>query len=199
MDSSSIFRELERIGRIRLSKSFFLRDFLHSEIAQAYGLINKPDDIELAVETGTRLCVEVLEPLQRHFGVVRVRSGYRSAELNAFGHANGLKCASNARNYAVHIWDRLDSKGNRGASACVVLPTVMHKVHSRGDAAILIAEWVADHLPFDRISFFRQCATFNIGWRTSPRSRIIGADRKSLRVPVQCGRPKQESEAVQRG
>ncbi|MBX3491826.1 MAG: hypothetical protein KF899_02630 [Parvibaculum sp.] len=176
--SLKLFRELERIGRIRLSPSFFLRDFLHSEIAQSHGMINKPDDLNLAVENGTRLCVEILEPLQKHFGTIRVRSGYRSAELNAFGHAHGLKCASNSRNYAAHIWDHLDAHGNRGASACVVLPALMSRAGDRDDAGVVVAGWASEHLPFDRIMFFRQCATFNIGWRDSPRRIIIGLRKK---------------------
>lgn len=172
--SSKLFRELERIGRIRLSSSFFLRDFLHSEISQSHGLINKPDDLDLAVENGIRLCTEILEPLQKRFGVVRVRSGYRSAALNAFGHAHGFKCASNQKNYAVHIWDRLDARGNRGASACVVLPSLMEEEKSRDEAARLVATWTTQKLLFDRVSFFRQRATFNIGWRENARATILG-------------------------
>ena len=60
----SVYRELDRIGRIRLSPSFFFRDFLHSEIAAAYSIANIPDDLDLAIETGSRLCGDILEPLQ---------------------------------------------------------------------------------------------------------------------------------------
>ena len=59
---------LTELGRVRLSKSFFMRDMLHSEIAQVHGLLNAPDDPELAIAAGKRLCEELLEPLQDEFG-----------------------------------------------------------------------------------------------------------------------------------
>jgi hypothetical protein len=33
-------RGLENLGRVRLSTNFFMRDFLHSEIADFYGVAN---------------------------------------------------------------------------------------------------------------------------------------------------------------
>src|SRR6476469_5652206 len=71
---------LTELGRVRLSKSFFMRDMLHSEIAQVHGLLNAPDDPELAIEVGTRLATDLLEPLQERWGVMRIRSAYRSVE-----------------------------------------------------------------------------------------------------------------------
>jgi hypothetical protein len=65
---------LEDLGRIRLSRSFFMRDFLHSEIANFYGVQNIPEDPDLAIEVGKKLCQELLEPLQATFGRVAVRS-----------------------------------------------------------------------------------------------------------------------------
>jgi hypothetical protein len=59
---------LEDLGRIRLSRSFFMRDFLHSEIANHYGVPNVPGNPVLAVEVGKRLCGELLEPLNATFG-----------------------------------------------------------------------------------------------------------------------------------
>ncbi|MEA2806936.1 MAG: hypothetical protein QOJ17_1077, partial [Rhodospirillaceae bacterium] len=41
---------LEDLGRIRLSRSFFMRDFLYSEIANHYGVPNVPENPDLAVE-----------------------------------------------------------------------------------------------------------------------------------------------------
>src|SRR5688500_15234729 len=52
---------LEELGRVRLSPNFFLRDFLYSEIANFYGIQNIPDDLELAIEAGRKLCTELLE------------------------------------------------------------------------------------------------------------------------------------------
>src|SRR4051794_38875449 len=80
---TSSYRALEELGRVRLSPNFFMREFPHSEIAQFYGLINVPDDPKLALEAGSRLCTELLEPLQTEFGRIVIRSGYRSPEVNA--------------------------------------------------------------------------------------------------------------------
>ena len=99
---------LEELGRVRLSKSFYLRDFLYSEIANHYGMPNIPDDPDLAIAAGSRLCEELLEPLQEAFGRIAIRSAYRSPSINEFGNRNKLNCASNEKNYAAHIWDRRD-------------------------------------------------------------------------------------------
>ena len=56
--------QLENFGRIRLSRHFFMRDMLYSEVASAYGIRNVPDDPALAVKVGTALCRTLLEPLR---------------------------------------------------------------------------------------------------------------------------------------
>src|SRR5215467_12138277 len=117
-------RSLEQLGRVRLSSSFFMRDFLHSEIADMNGIPNIPDDPTVAIAAGRRLCEELLEPLQATFGRVAIRSAYRSPAVNTFGNAHDHNCASNARNFGRHIWDRLGPRG-MGAMACVVVPWLL--------------------------------------------------------------------------
>lgn len=82
-------RALEDFGRVRLSHNFFMRDFLFSEIADFHGIPNIPENPDLAITAGTRLCAELLEPLQATFGRIAVRSGYRAAPVCAFGNARG--------------------------------------------------------------------------------------------------------------
>lgn len=164
-------RALEDLGRVRLSRSFFLRDFLHSEIADFYGMTNIPDDPALAIEAGSRLCDELLEPLQATFGRIAIRSAYRSAAVNAFGHRHGLSCASNARNHASHIWDRRDARGFMGATATVVVPWFADR-YARGADWRSMAWWIHDHLPYGHMQFFPKLAAFNIGWHERPRRRI---------------------------
>ena len=53
--------KLADFGRVRLSKSFFMRDMLYSEVAMIHGLNNAPDDPDLAIKAGKRLCEELLE------------------------------------------------------------------------------------------------------------------------------------------
>ncbi len=164
------FWELEELGRIQLSKSFCLRDFLHSEIAAFHRLPNVPVDRDLLVETGTRLCEMILEPLQDTFGRIHVRSGYRSPSLNAFGFENGLKCSRNDYSFADHIWDVRDGEGNAGACACIVIPWFLN-THTSADWQKL-AWWLYDHIDFHRVVFFSRQLSFNIGWRENPRREI---------------------------
>ena len=96
-------RGVENFGRIRLSRSFFMRDFLYSDIAQVHGLQNLPDDPGLAIAAGSVLCEQLLEPLQATFGRLGIRSAYRSPTVNAFGRKYYRSCASNERNRARHI------------------------------------------------------------------------------------------------
>jgi hypothetical protein len=45
-------RAAEEFSRVRLSQSFFMRDFLFSEIAAIERMSNLPDDPKLAIQTG---------------------------------------------------------------------------------------------------------------------------------------------------
>ena len=164
-------RSLEQLGRVRLSSLFFMRDFLHSEIADLYGIPNIPDDPELAIAAGRRLCEELLEPLQATFGRLAIRSAYRAPAVNAFGNAHGLSCASNERNYARHIWDRRDTSGCMGALATVVVPWFADRYADGADWRAM-AWWIHDHLPYSELQFFPKLAAFNIGWHERPRRRI---------------------------
>ena len=79
---------LENLGREQLSKSFFMREFLYSEISQIEGIANIPDDPDLAIEVGKRLCEDILEPIQDKFGRISIRSAYRSSAVNGRGAEN---------------------------------------------------------------------------------------------------------------
>jgi hypothetical protein len=94
------YDDLEALGRERLSASFFMRDFLYSEIANWHQMRNVPQFPVHALRTGRSLCTELLEPLQESFGRIHIRSGYRSPDVNEFGNINELNCASNEKNSA---------------------------------------------------------------------------------------------------
>ena len=164
-------RALEEFVRVRLSDSFFMRDFLYSEIAAINGFQNLPDDPDLAIAAGTRLCEDLLEPLQQRFGRISVRSAYRSPEVNGFGNANNLNCSTNEKNYAGHIWDRRDAAGRMGATACVVVNRFIPHFERTGDWEAL-AWWIHDHLPYSDMEFFPTYAAFNLQWRDEPERRI---------------------------
>ena len=171
MRSPKSVKGLEDLGRVRLSRNFFLRDFLFSEIATVHGLANVPEDPDLAIEAGSRLCEELLEPLNAAFGRIAIRSAYRSPTVNAFGNENGYACARNEANYADHIWDRRDAQGRMGATACIVVPWFADRYEAGADWRSL-AWWVHDHLPYRSLFFFPKRAAFNIQWREEPDRRI---------------------------
>jgi hypothetical protein len=164
-------KALEELGRIRLSKNFFMRDFLHSEISQFYSIPNIPDDPDLAIEAGTRLCEELLEPLMARFGRLSIRSAFRSKAVNDFGNRNGLNCARNEANYAGHIWDERDVAGRTGATACIIVHALIPYYEATGRWEAL-AWWVHDHLPYHDLEFFPRFAAVNVTWREMPDRRI---------------------------
>lgn len=165
------YEKLEELGRVRLSHSFFMRDFLHSEIAAWHGFKNVPDHPDEVIAVGRMLCEQLLEPLQETFGRIHVRSGYRSPEVNRFGNENKLNCASNEANYAHHIWDYPDSQGKRGATACIVIPWLVDHIE-KGGSWTDMAWWIHDHLPYSSLYFFPKLAAFNINWHEAPIRRI---------------------------
>jgi hypothetical protein len=162
---------LVELGRVQLSKSFFMRDFLYSDIAAIHGLSNIPDDPDLAIAAGTRLCEELLEPLQDAFGRIAIRSAYRSAEVNGLGNAKGYNCASNERSAAGHIWDVRDAGGHMGATACIVVPSFAN-THTAPDDWQRLAWWVHDHLPYSSMEFFPVRWAFNLQWHEKPLRMI---------------------------
>jgi hypothetical protein len=168
---------LNDFGRIRLSQHFYMRDFLFSDIAAVHGLLNVPDKPDLAIAAGTQLCEKLLEPMQKAFGRIAIRSAYRSCEVNRFGNEMqragkaGYNCAVNESNYAGHIWDKHDESGHMGATACVVIPEFVDAFPNAGDWTRL-AWWIHDHLPYSTVHFFTTNAAFNIQWHELPVRRI---------------------------
>ena len=163
-------RGLEKLGRVRLSPNFFLRDFLYSEISDFYSIPNIPDIPDQAIATGRKLCVELLEPLQTTFGRIAIRSGYRAPGVTAFGNDRG-QGASVSANAGYHIWDRVDAEGNSGAAACIVIPWFADRYAAGSDWRTL-AWWIHDHLPYSHLQFFPKLCAFNIQWRDPPQRRI---------------------------
>jgi len=162
---------LEELGRVRLSENFFMRDFLYSEIASFYGIPNIPDDPDLAIAAGTRLCEECLEPLLTRFGRISIRSAYRSPQVNQFGNEHDLNCGRNDANYGGHIWDRRDATDGIGATACIIVHALIPWYEATGRWEAL-GWWIHDHLPYDELEFFPKYAAMNINWREHPKRRI---------------------------
>lgn len=176
---------LETLGRVRLSRHFFMREFLYSEIANFHGLQNIPDNPDLAIETGQAFCQTLLDPLEDTFGRIAVRSGYRSPLVNGFGNENGLNCARNDHPLECHIWDR-GQGADRVAGATVVIPWFADQYEEGRDWRDL-AWWLHDHLAYSEIWFFPKLCAFNLSWRPIPQRRIDSyiAPRGRLLAPGQ--------------
>jgi hypothetical protein len=169
---------LGELGRVRLSKNFFMREFLHSEISQIEGIPNIPEDPDLAIAAGKNLCENVLEPIQATLGRICIRSAYRSYAVNAKGAENNnqYQCGSNKSNYAGHIWDVKDADGYMGATACIVVPSFI-PYYDRTKDWTALAWWIHDTIE-DRaeIMFFPKYAAFNIRWSENPHcSKVISS------------------------
>ncbi len=175
--------QLEEFGRVQLSPSFFMRDFLYSEISQIENIPNIPHYPEIAIQTGSMLCQKVLEPLQEAFGRISIRSGYRCPEVNTKGaeNKNQYRCASNERNYARHIWDYPDKHGNYGAMACVVVNSYLSHYEATKDWETL-SQWMKENIrDYSEIHFFPKLCAFNISWNEAPKKII----KSSIRNPTQ--------------
>lgn len=164
-------KSLETLGRVRLSPSFYMRDFLYSETANFHGIANLPDNPDLAIEVGKKLCETMLEPLNATFGRVTVRSAYRSCEVNEFCNKNKLGCSKNETNFARHIWDKVDANGLKGATATIVIPWFTDQYEQGADWRAL-AYWIHDHLPYSEMDFFPKLCAFNISWHENPKKSI---------------------------
>lgn len=161
---------LETLGRVRLSRHFYMREFLYSEIANFHRLQNIPDDPDLAIAGGRALCTQLLDPLEDTFGRVAVRSGYRSAEVNRFGNENRLNCARNDNPEECHIWD-WGTGQDQVAGASIVIPWFADQYDAGRDWRDL-AWWIHDHLPYSEMWFFPKLAAFNLSWRPTPWRKI---------------------------
>jgi len=162
---------LERLGKTRLSRHFYARDFLYSEIGNFHRIPNLPVNPDLFVAAGQGLCRNLLDPLVETFGPIAVRSAYRSPDVNKFGNDHGLKCARNEANYASHIWDIRDAAGRMGACTSVVVPWFADQYNQGRDWRDL-AWWVHNHLPYSDMWFFPENAAFNLTWREDPARSI---------------------------
>ena len=174
MKSPKTVKALEELGRERLSDSFFLRDFLYSEISQIEGMPNIPEYPDKAIEVGRQLCRNILEPIQTQLGRISIRSGYRSVSVNGKGaeNKNQYNCSSNESNYAHHIWDYPDKNGEFGATACIVVNSFTDYYESTGNWQAL-AWWIHDHVPaYSSMYFFPKLAAFNIRWYPHPEKKI---------------------------
>jgi len=165
-------KSLENFGRVRLSKSFYMRDFLYSEISNFYCIQNIPENPDIAIEACSKLCIELLEPLNDTFGRISIFSGYRSPSVNQSGNDNKLSCASNESNYAAHIFDYKDASNSIGATVSVVIPWFADQ-YENGREWQSLAWWIHDNVPHCGLCFFPALSAFNITWHETNKEKTI--------------------------
>ncbi len=180
---------LETFGRVRLSKHFFMRDFLYSEISGFHGIPNIPDNPDVAIANGRSFCTSLLDPLEETFGRVALRSGYRSRALNDYGNQHALNCAASENPIECHIWDR-DAGDQAIAGATIVIPWFSDQYDLGRDWRDL-AWWVHDHLPYSEMWFFPKLGAFNLVWRPTPL-RTISSYIAPKGMLLRAGQPSSE-------
>lgn len=113
---------------LKLTPHFTLREMTASGTAIRYNIDNTPQPVH--VERLAELCLNVLEPLRRRFGVIRVTSGYRCVRLNA-----ALGGAATSQHMAGEAAD----------------------IHVSGrETGLKMFEYIRDNLPFDQLLFERR-------------------------------------------
>ena len=162
---------LENLGRVQLSKHYYMRDFLYSEIGNIHRVPNIPKNPDLAIETGRRLCEALLDPLTETFGPLAIRSGYRSPTLNRYGNENRLNCARNDNPLECHIWDRAEGP-EAIAGTSLAVPWFTDR-YDKGRDWRDLAWWIHDHLEhYSEVWFFPKLCAFNLVWRATPLRRL---------------------------
>ena len=186
--NGKLLRALDDFGRERLSKHFFMRDFLYSEVSAAHGIPNVPCNAKLAIKAGTGLCENLLEPLRSIFGHVVIRSAFRSAVVNGYCNKHKMGCASNKANFAKHIWDHRDVKRRIGATACIFIPGFIDSdLYNEKEDWRRLAWFIHDKLPYSRMVFFSKNAAFNLTWHDRAPERYIS--KKFRPAPLVLTKP----------
>ena len=95
---------MKNTKQIQLSEHFSLREMTASGTAMQLNIDNTPDEAQ--TECLRNLCQQVLEPLRKRFGVIRVTSGFRSKRLN--NAVGGVICSQHLLGEAadLHISNR---------------------------------------------------------------------------------------------
>ncbi len=83
-----------------LSEHFNLQEFLRSGTAIRRGIDNRPE-LENVIRM-QELCINVLEPLRKRFGAIRITSGYRCELLNEA--VKGVKASQHVMGEAADIY-----------------------------------------------------------------------------------------------
>ena len=138
---------------MKISKNFYLKELLKSDIADRQGIDNSPGEEELA--SLIVVTHKVLQPIRDEHGVVTVTSGLRVLELNRL-----LKSSDHSQ----HV------KGEAVDFECFSMDNKA------------LAKWVEANLDFDQLilEFYREGVP-NSGWVHCSFNRV-GKNRKETKT-----------------
>ena len=110
---------------MKVSKHLTLEELTHSETAIKLGIINQPNQVQLA--NLVRLAEKVFEPAREHFNVpIHISSGYRIMNLNQA--VKGSVTSQHCKGEAIDI----DMQGSKVTNA-------------------ILFHWIKDNLKFDQL------------------------------------------------
>jgi hypothetical protein len=112
---------------MKVSKHLTLAELTHSETAIKLGIVNQPNQVQLA--NLIRLAEKVFEPAREHFNVpIHISSGYRIMNLNQA--VKGSVTSQHCKGEAIDI----DMQGSKVTNA-------------------ILFHWIKDNLVFDQLIF----------------------------------------------
>ncbi|NNK77819.1 MAG: hypothetical protein HKP40_03815 [Litoreibacter sp.] len=181
----------EELDQVQLSKSFHMRDFLASDIAEFYGLPNIPENPDIAIRAAARLCQDLLEPLQERYGKLSIRAAYRSRLVHGFrekfheAHPTEYCCAAEAAQAETLIWDQNGESGAMEAGICIALPQASDRFAPGADWRSL-AWWIHDNLEYSSQVYFEAGDTFFLSWSENP-ARVIESRMEPVGILTRPG------------
>lgn len=123
---------------------------------------------EESVDALNDLCLEVLMPIQKHFGDIHITYGFTSHNL--LSQIKKLNPTHIAPNIDQHASYEVNTKGNlicnRGGAACDIF------IAGYESNMYEIAKWAASNLPFDRMYLYGNNRPFHISFG-SEHNRFI--------------------------
>lgn len=161
------YQSLERFSRTRLSKTFYMRDFLFSGHSSAAGVHSYPvDDVDQVLRSGKELCERLLEPILERFGRFIITYGYtnRLGMDGLLSRKEQLKVWSKSN---PHHWDR-GTFGKQVYARVDILPLCVED----GEVSKKeFGEWVMNNLDVCLLMQWRKSNVFCI--TISPRPRRV--------------------------
>ena len=136
-----------------------------------HGIANIPDDPDLAIAAGTRLCVELIEPLQTRFGRIAIRSPTARARSTPMATRMAIPAQATRGTPPAISGICVTATVAWGATACIAIPWFVDRFPAEGDWTKM-AWWIHDHLPYSKLWFFPKLWAFNLSWHERPARRI---------------------------